>query len=377
MNECESPPSLTVGQNNGVSHSYICTFLLMVLTAIGVYFCFRLTLPFLSALVWALALAVVFFPFHRWMELKVRHRNLATLASVLVVGLIVVVPAFLVGQRLVLQAAKGAELVAQKVESGDWRRMLEERPRVARLVGQVERHVDLAGTVQTLAAWLTNTAKSVVKGSVVQAISFLLSFYLLFFFLRDRRMALMAIRSLSPLSESEMDQLLVRIGDTICATIYGTLAVAALQGLLGGIMFWWLGLPSPLLWGVVMAVLSVVPVLGAFVVWIPATIFLLLNGSWGKALILAIWGAAVVSTIDNLLRPMLIGTRLKLHTVLAFMSMVGGVMLFGSAGLVLGPVILTITAELLKSWNRRAAERLNPSSSVTGRQRCSLRDPCA
>ena len=152
-----------------------------------------------------------------------------------------------------------------------------------------------------------------------------------------------------------MDRLFDRVEDTIYATIYGTLAVSAAQGLLGGLMFWWLGLSAPLLWGVVMALLAVVPVLGAFVIWIPAALFLALEGSWGKALILSLWGLLVVGTIDNLLRPILVGKRLKLHTVLAFISMVGGLILFGPAGLVLGPVVLTITAELLETWRSRTA----------------------
>jgi predicted PurR-regulated permease PerM len=194
-----------------------------------------------------------------------------------------------------------------------------------------------------------------VKGSVLQAIGFFLTFYLLFFFLRDRRVALQLLRSLSPLSEAEMNRLFGRVGDTIYAIIYGTLAVSAVQGLLGGLMFWWLGLPAPLLWGVVMALLAVVPVLGAFVVWIPAAIFLAMEGSWEKALILAVWGAAVVGTIDNVLRPILVGQRLKLHTVLAFISVVGGLILFGPAGLILGPVALTVTMALLEVWRRRTA----------------------
>ena len=118
-------------------------------------------------------------------------------------------------------------------------------------------------------------------------------------------------------------------------------------------MFWWLGLSAPLLWGVVMALLAVVPVLGAFVVWIPAALFLALEGSWGKALILTLWGMIVVGTIDNLLRPILVGNRLKLHTVLAFMSVVGGLILFGPAGLILGPVALTVTTVLLEIWPSR------------------------
>ncbi len=205
----------------------------------------------------------------------------------------------------------------------------------------------MPGSVKTLATWLSTTAGSIVKGSVFQVIGFCLTFYLLFF----------SLRSLSPLSEAEMDRLFSRVGDTIYATIYGTLAVSAAQGLLGGLMFWWLGLSAPLLWGVVMALLAVVPVLGAFVVWIPAALFLALEDSWGKALILTVWGGAVVGTIDNLLRPILVGNRLKLHTILAFMSVVGGLILFGPAGLILGPVILTVTTVLLETWPSRTKQQ--------------------
>ena len=156
-----------------------------------------------------------------------------------------------------------------------------------------------------------------------------------------------------------MDRLFERVGDSIHATIYGTLVVSAVQGLLGGLMFWWLGLPAPLLWGVVMGLLAVVPVLGAFVVWIPAAFFLALEGSWGKALILTLWGGVVVAGIDNVLYPILIGNRLKTHTVLAFISVVGGLTLFGPSGLILGPIALTITAALLEIWRcRTTAERV-------------------
>lgn len=337
------------------SHSH--TFVLMASTAIGLYLCWRLAQPFLSPLVWALALAVVFSPFQRRLESKLRRRNMAAMVSVLIVGMIVVIPATFVGQRLVMQAAKGAQVVTEKVKAGDWRRAMETRPRIARIAAAIEQQVDLPGTVQTLAGWMTSTAQSIVKGSVLQVAGFIVAFYLLFFFLRDRHAALQSVRSLLPLSEREADRLLARVDDTICATIYGTLTVAAVQGLLGGLMFWWLGLSAPLLWGVVMGVLSVVPVLGAFVVWIPASIFLALDGSWGKAVILVLWGGGVVGTIDNLLRPILVGNRLKLHTVLAFISVVGGVIMFGSAGLILGPVVLTVTVVFLEIWRLRREDR--------------------
>ena len=334
------------------SRSHIQTLVLMGATAVGLYLCYRLALPFLTALAWALALAVVFTPFQRWIESKVKHPNLAALISVLGIGLFVLGLATFVGQRLVQEATNGAELIKTKVESGEWRHALEAQPRLVPLADWVERQ-NLPGTVKTVATWMTTTGASFVKGSVVEVIGLVLTFYLLFFFLRDRAAALQLLQSLSPLSGTEMDRLCRRVGDTIYATIYGTLAVSAVQGLLGGLMFWWLGLPAPLLWGLVMALLAVVPVLGAFVIWIPAALFLALEGSWGKALILIVWGGLVVGSIDNLLRPILVGKRLKLHTVLAFISVVGGLILFGPAGLILGPVVLSITMELLEIWRSR------------------------
>ena len=193
---------------------------------------------------------------------------------------------------------------------------------------------------------------SIVKGSIFQVVEFCITFYLLFFFLRDRNRALELLRSLSPLSNDDMSRLLVRVGDTIYATIYGTLVVSSLQGFLGGMMFWYLELPAPLLWGVVMALLAMLPMVGSLFVWLPAAMFLAVEGNWGKALILVLWGMMVVGTIDNLIRPILVGNRLKLHTALAFVSAVGGLLVFGPAGLVLGPVTLTVTQSLLDVWSK-------------------------
>jgi predicted PurR-regulated permease PerM len=307
----------------------------------------------MPALTLALALAVMFLPLQRWLEARLKRPSLAALVAVTLIGLIVLIPMTFVGQRLVLQAVNGAQLIETKVSSGEWRRALEAHPLLASLPDRIERQIDLAGTIKSLTTWLSTTAGSIVKGSMLQVISLCVTFYLLFFMLRDRRTALRSLRSHSPFTEPEIDRLVRRVGETIHATIYGLLVVSFVQGLLGGLMFWWLGLPAPLLWGVVMALLAVVPILGAFVVWLPAALFLLVEGSAGKALMLVLWGMLVVGTIDNLLRPMLVGNRLKLHTALAFISVVGGLLLFGPAGIILGPVALTVTAALLEIWRSR------------------------
>ncbi len=368
MKEQETKLMPTPSASDWGSPSHLKALVLIAATGAGLYLCYRLALPFLPALAWALALAVLFTPFHRWLESKLESPSLAAAVSVLLVSLMVAVPATFVAQRLIMESARGAEIINTKVESGEWRRALEAQPRLAPLADWIEQKVDLPGTVKALATWLTTTAGSIVKGSVVEVIGFCLTFYLLFYFLRDRQAALQSLRSLSPLSHAEMTRLFGRVTDTVYATVYGTLTVSAVQGLLGGLMFWWLGLPAPLFWGVVMALLAAVPVVGAFVVWIPAALFLALEGSWGKALILTAWGGLVVGTIDNLLRPILVGKRLKLHTILAFISVVGGLILFGPSGLILGPVALTVTTELLEIWRHRALDLPAVAANSTARR---------
>jgi predicted PurR-regulated permease PerM len=353
MKQPESKPTAPSSGSDWGSRRHIHALVLIVTTGIGLYLCYQLALPFLPALAWALTLAVLFTPLHRRVEAKLKRPSLAAACSVLIVALIVAVPATFVGERLIRESMRGADLIRTKVESGEWRRAIEAQPRVAPLADWIERKMDLRGSVAGLTTWLTTTAGAIVKGSVVQVVGFGLTFYLLFYFLRDRQAALQALRSLSPISTGEMNRLFRRVADTIHATVYGMLLVAAVQGFLGGLMFWWLGLPLPLFWGVVMALLAAVPVVGAFVVWIPAALFLGLEGHWTKALILTLWGALVVGMIDNLLRPVLVGNRLKLHTLVAFISMVGGLMLFGPAGLILGPVVVTITAAMLETWRQR------------------------
>lgn len=161
------------------------------------------------------------------------------------------------------------------------------------------------------------------------------------------------MKQLSPLGEADTEIVFRRFVDTVHATIFGTVAVAAVQGTLGGLMFWWLGSPTPVFWGAAMGLLAIVPVLGAFVVWVPAAVFLALEGDWGKALLLSAWGGVLIATIDNLLYPVLVGSKLKLHTVVALIGTIGGLVLFGAPGLILGPATIALTLMLVEILKRR------------------------
>ncbi len=329
--------------------------MLAFLIAVGIGLSILLAAPFLGAITWALTLAVLIAPLHARMEARLRHANLSTVISVLLSALVVAAPATFVTERLVEEAATSAASIQARLASGAVQRLLDAHPEIAPVGTWIEQQIDLPAMMASFATWLSNLGASFVRGSVLQVVEVVLTFYLLFYFLRDRKAAQRAIRDLSPLSPAETDRVFRRFNDTLHATVYGTLAVAAVQGGLGGLMFWFLGLPAPLLWGLVMGLLSVAPFLGAFVIWIPAAALLALDGSWDKALILALWGALVVGTIDNVLRPILVGNRLGLHTVPAFISLLGGLLLFGAPGFIIGPAVITVTLLLVQIWKARDA----------------------
>ena len=328
------------------------TLAILVALAVGLVVCYFLAVPFLPALTWALVLTVMFRPLHRRIEKRFRYPEAAAGATVAIAVFVVAVPLTFMAERLVNEAAKGAQIVEEAVRSGKWSDALANHPRLAPVVVWVETQLDLAGIAGSATSWLTNFSASFVRGSVAQIVDAILTFYFLFYFLRDGQQALGALKEYSPLSSQEMNRLFTRVNETVQAVVFGTVAVAAVQGAMGGLMFWLLGLPAPVVWGLAMGLLAVVPVLGAFIVWLPAALSLALGGEWGKALILVAWGAGVVATIDNLLYPIFVGDRLKLHTLTAFMSMIGGIIVFGSAGLVIGPVAFTVTLLLLEIWRR-------------------------
>jgi len=149
-----------------------------------------------------------------------------------------------------------------------------------------------------------------------------------------------------PLRLGQARRLFSLVRETLHAIVYGTLAMAAIQGTLTGLAFWFLGLASPAVWGLLATVLAVLPIVGTTCVWFPAAGMLVMSGHWIKGLILIVWGVAVVHPVDNILRPYLIGGRVKLSTLYVFFAVIGGLKAFGALGLFIGPLILAVTVAL-------------------------------
>ena len=329
------------------------SILLAFAIIVGCVLCFFLAVPFIGASTAALTLAVIFAPMQAMLERRLRYRGVAAMISLVVIIVVVAVPASFVIERLVAEAAGNARVIQFRIASGEFQRFMDQHPRLAPIGRWIADQVDIPSLASGMATWLSNLGASFVRGSLVQVAVIGLTFYLLFYFLRDRKEARALLIDLLPLTPAESDRVFGRVIDTVRAIVYGTMAVALVQGALGGMMFWLLGIPAALLWGLVMTILSIVPVLGSFVVWIPASVLLAADGRWVHAIVLALWGAVVISNIDNILRRMLVGNRLRLHTVPAFISMVGGLLVFGMSGFILGPLAVTVTVTLIDIWRER------------------------
>ena len=316
------------------------------------FLCYLVAQPFIPAIAWALALAVVAVPVQRRLERKVRP-SLAAAASVLAVGVVIVAPVLFVGQYMVREATRAFGWLSEQLQSGEWLATLQQQPRLAGVVQWLQESADLEAVMQSAGGMAAEKAPAFLTGSAWAVAQTVLTLFFVFFFLRDRTQLLDGVRSVIPLSDREVTGLFTRVHDTILTTVWANVATSAVQGTLGGLIFWLLGLPAPLVWGFAMFVFSLVPTLGSFVVWAPAAAYLALTGSLGKAAILTAWGLGPVGMIDNLLYPLLIRTRLQLHTLTAFVAVVGGVLAFGASGLVLGPVGVAVAQTLAPIWRRR------------------------
>jgi predicted PurR-regulated permease PerM len=172
----------------------------------------------------------------------------------------------------------------------------------------------------------------------------------MYYLFRDGDKIVRALPGALPLSTEQSEAIIARTSQVVSASVYGVVTIAMLQGMLGGLAFWLLGVPSPILWAAVLAFVCMIPIAGSFFVWLPASIYLLMTGHWTKAILLLLWGALVISTIDNFLRPKLIKNQTKLHELFVFFSVLGGMSVFGLLGIVLGPVVLAITLGLLDTF---------------------------
>ncbi len=338
------------------------TFWLLVM-AITVAF-FWILLPLYGAVFWATIIAVLFAPVQRAVVRSLRgRRNLAALATLALVLIVVILPLAWIGAMITQEASSlYSRIQAGEVRPGTWfRAMLDVLPPWATSLLDRFDLTSIADVQQRFAAGLQRAVQFIVQqgvnigqGTFQFVIAFFVMLYLLFFLLRDGDRLVRRIRLALPLQPDLKHQFGEKFTTVVRATVKGNIVVAVLQGALGGIAFWVLGIAGAVLWGVAMAILSLLPAVGAALVWLPVALYLIGSGSTWQGVGLIAFGVLVIGLVDNIVRPILVGKDTKMPDYIALVSTLGGIAVFGINGFVIGPVIAAL---FMAAWDVVAASR--------------------
>ncbi len=315
------------------------------------YLAFLIVRPFVAPLAWAAVMAIVFYPVHARLERRWGASRAAALSTI-VVTVIVVIPLLLVMTAFVREAAGALGDLQRGLANGRfaaverwWTAVLERVPG--------DRKVDAAAVAteaaRRLAVFLASEAGAAARNTASFVFDLVLALFATFFLLRDSTRIVDLIRRVLPMDTAERERLIARTRDLVSTTVNSSGVVAAVQGLLGGLVFAGVGIEAPVLWGVVMAFFCLLP-FGAWVVWLPAAVLLAASGAVGRALIVAGLGFGIVSAVDNVLRPMLLSGHTAMNGLLVFVSLLGGMAAFGAIGLVLGPLVMATALAILTTY---------------------------
>jgi predicted PurR-regulated permease PerM len=335
--------------------------LLWLVVVVSIAF-FWILVPFYSAVLWGTIIAIVFTPLHRRLLQRFKgHDTWAALATLAIVLVIVILPLLMLTGSLIQEGAR----VVTQIQSGEinfaryFERIVAALP--APLIELLDRYglADMAAiqrrigeSMGRVSQFFATKVLSIGQDTLEVVIGFFITLYLAFFFLRDGRLLTRRVRDAIPLKEEDKRQLFGNFITVIRATVKGNLAVAVTQGALGGLAFWVLGIHGALLWSVMMAFLSLLPAVGAGLVWLPVAVYLLATGAVWQGFGLIAYGVLVIGLVDNVLRPILVGKDTRLPDYIVLISTIGGMAIFGINGFVIGPVI---AAMFVAVWDIFAA----------------------
>ena len=325
---------------------------------------YRIFQVFLVPLTWAALLAFIFYPLHARLSSALRGRNsLASFCLTTVVILVVMVPTLfvivLLANESVALYQSGSELIA----SGQLQQFLDKLAasapaRASKTILPMLRswNIDIAAMAMkagnALSSFLVSQAAGIAKNVAAFVVDFFLTTFALFFFFRDGARIIGGIRGMMPMEPEYKDLVLGRLYDTLSAVVQGTLVVAAAQGVFLGLGFWALGVPFAIFLGCAAAFFSLLPV-GSTAVWGGVAAYLLLSGLFWRAILLALWGTVVLGTLDNVIRPLIIGERAEIPTILLFFGILGGLQAYGLLGVFLAPVVIAMVVAFFRIYKER------------------------
>jgi len=331
------------------------TFSLIFLSLLLGYLTFQVLSPFIKAVAWATVLSILFYPLYAYLGTRIKWKSLASVVTLIIILIIIIGPVSYLSVLLVGELKQ----IAGSVDKGQLQSLSKifEHPWVTWIVDKIEplfgaENVDLKQTfiegVQNIGHSMLSQITTGARNVFGALLNFVFMSLSIFFLLRDGPRFLARFRNYLPFSEDQKDTLEVQTKDMVVSTIYGGVVVALVQGTMGGLAFYFVGVPAPVLWGTAIFIMSFIPMLGTFSVWGPCVVYLFLQGQVAHGIILALIGVFGISMVDNILKPIIIGGRTKMPTLLIFFSVLGGLKLFGVIGLIMGPLVVALFISILE-----------------------------
>lgn len=343
--------------SNTDKHKISGYFLLALLLSTGVVL-FEMVRIFLVPVVLAATFAGLFYPFYRKLVKWTRGRHgLSALICCLALLLGLLVPAYIVADLVVEEslhfyksAGRWTTTFLDNSLTDTYEKLGQYELLRGLELGNVDWHQPLQDGIRTAVGWITSFINTTSRGTLQLVAHFFIMFFTMFYFFRDGESLLRRLHELSPLDARYERGLIERFASVSRATIKGTLFIGLVQGTLGGLLLWAFGFSSPALWGVVMVVLSVIPLIGTWMVLYPAGLYAILSGDLWSGLAILLITALIISSVDNVLRPYLVGRDTGMHDLLVFFSTLGGLSVFGVMGFIIGPVLAALFVTLLEFY---------------------------
>jgi len=339
--------------------------MLFAMLAVLGYLSYQIFQPFLTPIAWAMVVCVIFYPAYAFTLRFIKVKAVASLITLLLILIVIIGPFSYISYSLINEVS---DIMANTDTDARTLTALLSDERLMKIVRKIEPYTGLeAPSGEVLSENAKKVGQKIVEGlssgfgNVMNvAANFVIMAFTVFFFLKDGPRFLQKSRDYLPFSEQHRDRLTAQVKDMIVSTIYGGVVVAVVQGILGGIAFAVLGIRSPIFWGSSMALMSFVPLLGTAIIWVPASAVLLLQGAYVKGIALIFIGICVISMVDNVLKPLIIGGRTKMPTIIIFFTVLGGIKLFGLLGLVMGPLVFALFLSVFEIFRTTEGEAKQP-----------------
>ncbi|MBD3311331.1 MAG: AI-2E family transporter [Candidatus Magasanikbacteria bacterium] len=327
-------------------------FGLIIILAIAVIYIF---LPFFYPIFWAAVLAIIFYPLYKFVHKHIKMPGFSSIISILLIIVILFLPLVVIGLLVINESIDLYHAVSQANFLDGVKNIsniLETTPFApyAETI-RTEWTGYAANAAKTVSVLIFNNLKNITQNSLRFIFMLFIMFYTLYYFFKDGPRMLKKLMHLSPLGDKYENLLYEKFTSTTSATIKGTIIVGGVQGILGGIVFWLTGIEAALIWGIVMIALSIIPAIGSFLVWMPAGIIMIAVGNIWQGILILVFGAVIISTIDNLLRPYLVGNDTQMHPLVVLFSTLGGLIIFGISGFVIGPIIAALFLSIMSIYD--------------------------